>query len=276
MKNIFVIPTSQLTTLHFDEALFISPNLQISKTINSDVEGRNIYITSDEDINEGWHFNSSIGVNKQVFVKEEDIKMLKSIYGDIPIHLKKIILTTDPELIEDGVQAISDDFLKWFIKNPSCERVDIESYVNGNVQRIYEIIIPQKETKSHSFCETPQEKCSMNYCDENGCQNKTTNNFEICDKCNVGWQEAIENVLRTEFETIIRNQTNSNVEFLLESNNASYIIWLEAKYQAEISNNEDDIREAFRQGQENVEYTEMYGLDTKLTEQEWFAKFKKK
>ena len=30
------------------------------------------------------------------------------------------------------------------------------------------------------------------------------------------------------------------------------------------------------QGQDNVEYSEMYGFDSKLTEQEWFQQFKKK
>ena len=28
------------------------------------------------------------------------------------------------------------------------------------------------EKKPHSFCETPEEKCTMNYCDDNGCQNR--------------------------------------------------------------------------------------------------------
>ena len=31
---------------------------------------------------------------------------------------------------------------------------------------------PKEEPKPHSFCETPEEKCTMNYCDENGCQNR--------------------------------------------------------------------------------------------------------
>jgi len=26
-----------------------------------------------------------------------------------------------------------------------------------------------------SFCETPKEKCTMNYCDDNGCQNRKRN-----------------------------------------------------------------------------------------------------
>lgn len=29
-----------------------------------------------------------------------------------------------------------------------------------------------KEVKPHSFCQTPNEKCTMNYCNENGCQNR--------------------------------------------------------------------------------------------------------
>ena len=38
---------------------------------------------------------------------------------------KKIILTTDQDLIKDGVQAIEDEFLQWFVKNPSCEWVEV-------------------------------------------------------------------------------------------------------------------------------------------------------
>ena len=40
--------------------------------------------------------------------------------------------------------------------------------------------------------------------------------------------------------------------------------------------NEEDLREAFRQGEQNINYSEIYGLDSKLTEQEWFEQFKKK
>jgi hypothetical protein len=32
-----------------------------------------------------------------------------------------------------------------------------------------------KVKQPHSFCETPEEKCTMNYCDENGCQNRKRN-----------------------------------------------------------------------------------------------------
>jgi hypothetical protein len=39
---------------------------------------------------------------------------------------------------------------------------------------------------------------------------------------------------------------------------------------------EEDVKEAFRQGQDNMDYSEMFGWDSKLTEQQWFEQFKKK
>jgi hypothetical protein len=30
----------------------------------------------------------------------------------------------------------------------------------------------KKQQTPHGFCETPEQKCTMNYCDENGCQNR--------------------------------------------------------------------------------------------------------
>jgi hypothetical protein len=38
---------------------------------------------------------------------------------------------------------------------------------------------------------------------------------------------------------------------------------------------EEDLREAFRQGQDNMDYSEMYGWSSKLTEQDWFEQFSK-
>jgi hypothetical protein len=76
-------------------------------------------------------------------------------------YCKKIVLTTDQDLIADGVQAIDDDFLEWFVKNPTCEYVEIESNyrvksgtieehkqgVAGYEYYEYKIIIPQEELK---------------------------------------------------------------------------------------------------------------------------------
>jgi hypothetical protein len=79
--------------------------------------GDEIYITSDEKPKAGdW----SLYQNKIH-------KCIEDIVGD---EFKKIILTTDQDLIADGVQAIDDEFLEWFVENPSCEWVEVDKNWN--------------------------------------------------------------------------------------------------------------------------------------------------
>jgi hypothetical protein len=94
---------------------------------------QNIYITSDEDIKEGDWFLEKAG--RQYPIHWNDVDKLNR-------HCKKIILTTDPLL--DGVQAIDDEFLEWFTKNPSCEYVNFTSHGNEKGTKDYELIIPKK------------------------------------------------------------------------------------------------------------------------------------
>jgi hypothetical protein len=87
---------------------------------------QNIYITNDEEIKEGDWLFANQGVNKIVEIKEGDYPYGSiNNKGDKIFHSKhwksKIILTTDQDLIKDGVQAIDDEFLEWFVKNPSCQ-----------------------------------------------------------------------------------------------------------------------------------------------------------
>ena len=73
--------------------------------------------------------------------------------GDITPYDFKIILTTNKSLINEGVQFIDDDFLEWFVKNPSCEEVEVEEINNkwhkedGNVVSVsvYKIILPKEK-----------------------------------------------------------------------------------------------------------------------------------
>ena len=64
---------------------------------------------------------------------------------------KKIILTTDQDLIKDGVQAIDDEFLEWFVKNPSCQY--------GGYKNIdWDKIITQKEEPKQETLEEASER----------------------------------------------------------------------------------------------------------------------
>jgi hypothetical protein len=72
-------------------------------------------------------------------------------------YYKKIIMSTNTSINvlcgcgkdcgakESGVQAIDDEFLEWFVKNPSCESVDVQKWASlAECGYSYHIIIPQE------------------------------------------------------------------------------------------------------------------------------------
>jgi len=160
MKNLHLLPTdkpSRLTLLNNERLLFSKEDCELSKTKRC--VNQHIYITSDEEIKEGDWF---IRKNKIHQLRWDDgngnlytkngLKIYKS-------SSKKIILTTDTDLITDGVQSIDDEFIQWYIQNPSCEWVEIEKYFHevGDAYD-YEIIIPKEELKE------TLEKAAEKYC----------------------------------------------------------------------------------------------------------------
>ena len=175
MKNIHLLPTDKPSRLHLwtDEngSKLALCDLEFSHTRNT----QNIYITSDEVIRvEDWflwkdtedpYLFKCIGLTDTDSLQVENSLTKKigtynrdpkdSDYGDwYRCYSKKIILTTDPDLIKDGVQAIDDDFLEWFVKNPSCEGVDVYNDKSvGYEYDHYAIIIPQEEPKQQTAVE---------------------------------------------------------------------------------------------------------------------------
>jgi hypothetical protein len=146
MANIHLIPTDKPSRLWINNLL--QGQLELSKEvlIGSNT-AQNIYITSDEEIK----------VNDAVIDLETNhvfISKGKMLCNDF---IKKVILTDNKDLIKDGVQAIDDTFLEWFIKNPSCEKVETDlipvNYFGfkttvdsrGFDKFIYKIIIPQEK-----------------------------------------------------------------------------------------------------------------------------------
>jgi hypothetical protein len=143
MKNIHLLRTN-LSRLYYSISMS-GYNLKLSErpiSKSSEVRPQHIYITNDEEIKEGdWMIRHN----------EQPIKVTKDFFWDFGVRYYKIILTTDQDLIKDGVQAIDDDFLEWFVKNPNCEKV--ETFIFGFDDSIishskkYEIIIPKEEPK---------------------------------------------------------------------------------------------------------------------------------
>jgi hypothetical protein len=159
MKNIHILSTDKPSRL----GRFIDTNNLVLKTFYELSQSSfNIFITSDEEIKDGdWCIDTKRNIIFQS--KRNEIGTSKK----IPIIIctyegcyikkdcKKIILTTDQDLIKDSVQAIDDTFLEWFVKNPSCETIDIDSIPNSNwgfdleepMNLGYKIIIPKEEPK---------------------------------------------------------------------------------------------------------------------------------
>jgi hypothetical protein len=153
MKNIHLLQTDKPCRLFNDGIdLYLS---DLMDRQGHPVTSYNIYTTSDEEIKEDdWVFNS------------HKVEFAPQIYK-MPPHpiegewwdeeelstTKKIILTTDQDLIKNGVQAIDDEFLEWFVKNPSCEEVEIvkKKIILGKVAGTtytdfnYKIIIPKED-----------------------------------------------------------------------------------------------------------------------------------
>ena len=119
MKNIHVLLTDKPSRLY--RVLEGYLRFEKEETNYKYTQNQNIYITSDEEIKEG-DYTITLPIKEWT----KPIKRVVENSYNLTINDKKIILTTDQELIKDGVQAIPDEFLEWFVKNPSCEWVDVE------------------------------------------------------------------------------------------------------------------------------------------------------
>jgi hypothetical protein len=156
MRNIHLLPTDKPSRL-----TIIENKLMVSKFVNwegkpedwqeGDGINQNIYITSDEEIKEGdWLLSIFDGKIQYLDKCTEVDKTIDLAYNGNLIkwtsskHCKKIILTTDQELINDGVQAIDDEFLEWFVKNPSCEFVEVKDW--------YSIFLSCCKSKEECHC----------------------------------------------------------------------------------------------------------------------------
>jgi hypothetical protein len=140
MKNIYLLPTDQQSRIHKnDKGELVLCDLYFGKnTIN----GQHIYVTSDKQINEGdWCYSIPKGVlfkvgskyrstSGVVLVEDLDISLLKR-GPSLEItesDCRKVILTTDNELIKDNVQEIDEDFLKTYVNNP-IDKIVVQTFV---------------------------------------------------------------------------------------------------------------------------------------------------
>jgi hypothetical protein len=156
MKNVHLLPTDKPSRLFdFMTALVLTDKV----SPNDSGTNHHIYITSDEEIKEGdWVY---CNIDNTIDIASDRTNYHRN-------EFEKIILTTDQDLIKDGVQAIDDKFLEWFVKNPSYEEIKAEyKFIPHNITQDdfcitcdsngcnlddkekykYKIVIPQEEPK---------------------------------------------------------------------------------------------------------------------------------
>jgi len=267
MKNIHILPTDKPSRLYLNTQKYIFENEYSLST--DECQNKNIYITSDEEIKDGDYF------------WKPDCNMIFKAEYTPHKGCQKVILTTDQDLIADGVQAIDDEFLEWFVKNPSCESVDVkqqhqyhsskEFYIDADyvdcskeqyqsikkeiptcpLRILYKIIIPKEEPKQYPktfkelFANTGIEPTT----DESG---NMQYNFKATIK-----QETLEEVAES-YSSIAFNRQDLYDGFIAG-----------AKWQAERMYSEEDVLE--------ILFKLSCNSDTDKEEvEEWFEQFKKK
>jgi len=115
MKNIHLLPTDKPSRLHY--RLFST--LCLSKEALKWKKSLNIYITSDEKFIRDEYVTDGIEVIKST-------PKLVDAQGLVDRRdWKKIVMTNDLELIEDGIQEIGEKFFEWLVLNPYCKEVEI-------------------------------------------------------------------------------------------------------------------------------------------------------
>ena len=147
-KNMKNIHTIEIPTL---EIFGVMPygKSEIQYQIECFLASLNVYITSNEYIGLSYYLDGDL-VRKGV-VDDKD-------YWEVRKDYKKIIMTTDPKLIKDGIQVIPNEFMEWFVKNPSCEEVEVKKgFADGSNYGYnfldYKIIIPKEEPKQGTMSE---------------------------------------------------------------------------------------------------------------------------
>jgi len=214
---------------------------------------KNIYITNDEEIKEGdWMIRGN----------EQPTLVTPNFFWDFGVRYYKIILTTDSTLIANGVQVIDDEFLKWFVKNPSCEFVEVNKKLVEfplTFKMMYKIIIPQEGIDEELL---PEFNLSKGVFDKLSNISSKEMPQEFSKLVNENFDELISNESKqgTHYHFIIQNdkykmllamQTYPETKYYFKDDEISVeelILKLDNEESSEIKYSEDEVRELLIKG----------------------------
>ncbi len=216
MKNLHLLPTNKPSRLYIgDNGNFVFGITRTSiQSRNDDFTNQDIYITSDEEIRIDDYY---LGDDNHIYC----------LVSKVNCNGKKIILTTDQELIAEGVQPIDDEFLQWFMNNPSCEEIfltyEYEQFNQDNpilkgstnVFRKYKIIIP-KEKCNGSFkdCFKPLNECT---CDTIGKKQTAMQNLKYdllasLESSSQALEEIEDGIVRQACQMVVKNTLDAIIK----------------------------------------------------------------
>jgi len=202
MKNIFLLSTTELTRIHRDDKFFVSPNYQLSKSINSIVLGYNIYITTNgKFVRDEW-------VTDGIELIKASPKLVDA-QGLVRRDWKKIILTTDRTLIKEGVSDLfftNKEFVEWFVEHPNTEWVKVNPIMSNNGRALFGYYIDKVEGLANMKCScmryTPGDfTSSCRICGLQPRENITPITFT--------WEE-VKNIAKWSFHFYKRNDLNDD------------------------------------------------------------------
>jgi len=163
MKNIHILSTHKRSRLYEFGGKLILNNNQTSTFRN-----QNIFITNSEEIKDGEYgiclnlVREGFESHQVVFkMDSEQRQAMEDLGGQKKAEVLKVILTTDQDLIKDGIQKIDDEFLEWFVKNQNYEEVKtklVEFEVDMGLGdscieygSYYKIIIPEEPKQEKMY-----------------------------------------------------------------------------------------------------------------------------
>ena len=253
MKNIHILPTdkpSRVVKIYNDvnrETFTLKLDVEVNDSFKEYV---NIYIISEEKIKDDNYF-IDLRNNEEELYWEDIYCAGNGGSAEFANTIgKKIILTTDQELIKDGVQPIDDEFLEWFVENPSCEFVKVDLLKRGIYDEYkYKIIIPKEESKIKCYCG------HTTYCD--------------CEPLEEHKQETLEEAAERLYPTTINSFTDSGFD---TSETERLIFKNGAKWQQERMYSEEEVYTLLNDALWDLS---KMGYNQKKLD-EWFEQFKKK
>jgi len=278
MKNVYLLPTEKPSRLGYltkkgkevfkDLRLFDKPMPNIL-----DSENQHIYITSDEEIKDVRPYKG-----KWQLEQGEILNKFPTYLTDLS-ECKLVIMTTDTDLIADGVQAIDDEFLEWFVNNPTCEEVKTRKIGN---EWIYNADVPQEEIKqcecgSNCVNTTNKDKPFCFHCGKYLAQQEPKREdweFEISSGCN-GYRNEItgEWIYESEYIQLFNKPKQETLKEaaanLADPNICKTDNWIAgAKYMTEKMYSEEEVKFIISEA--------LQSALVKVDLEQWFKQFKKK